>query len=324
MSQEVLSAKLKIPADRPPLFVGAGVIRTPQEIECYAAIPQLAALVVGSYSYDRHDGSDPIGDKVVTYWDESNQAFYNAVGLKNVGREAAGEFLPDSLKKVRAAGQVAIVSVTSLYGEDPREVLPVLADWAIGVGADAVEINGACPNEGSHEVLCNNLELTLASLENVRRRIGPEAYLIFKVAPMSETLVRRYVPRLLGLVNALSVNNNCRRQAPISYEAGRRLIEVNDGFAGESGPIIKGLSRQNTRLWRGNFGRQATEQKSPDLLSIGGVDNGIEAYLRVRNLGALMVGGAQAFYRAAEPALEAQKWAYEYQRTAKAFANGSL
>lgn len=316
------SHNLNVPADRPPLFVGAGVIRTPEEIERFAAIPQLASLVIGSFSYDRNEGADPSGDKTVTYWDETNQAFYNAIGLRNVGREAAGEFLPESIKKVKAAGQLAILSITSLYGEDPREVLPVLAEWAVSMGADAIEVNGACPNEGSHQVLCNNMELTTASLGAIRQRIGPEPYLIFKVAPMSEILIRRYVPRINEVVNAVSVNNNCRIQSPINHSTGRHQIEVNDGYAGESGPIIKGLSRQNLRMWKKQF--QLHGAKIPEILSIGGVDNGIEAYLRVHNLGALMVGGAQAFYRADDPALVAQKWADEYQRTAKASASGSL
>jgi hypothetical protein len=52
----------------------------------------------------------------------------------------------------------------------------------------------------------------------------------------------------------------------------------------------------------------------PDIWSIGGIDNGIEAFLRVQLLGAFAAGGAQAFYRSQDPGATAKRWAKEYRR----------
>lgn len=305
-----MSSKLVLPNDRPPLFVGAGVIKSAEQIETYAAIPEIAVQVMGSYSYNEHGGNDPEGTKRVTFWDEANQAFYNAVGLKNIGHKAASEFLPESIRRVRAAGQLAIVSVTPIHGENPLVVLPDLAEWALEMGADGVEINGACPNDG-HKVLCNDVHLTTSAIDKTRRRIGAGPYLIAKFAPMGKEAIRLY-KALSPPIDGATVINNCRRQAPINVAEGGSWIEVKDGYAGESGPIIAGLGREQLRIWRDKT--IADSDFRPDVWAIGGIGNGVEAFLRVQLLGAFAAGGAQAFYRSSDPSVTAQRWAKEYRR----------
>jgi dihydroorotate dehydrogenase len=69
--------------------------------------------------------------------------------------------------------------------------------------------------------------------------------------------------------------------------------------------IINGLARQNLKHWRQATGGQY------DLWSIGGVDTGYEVYHR-QNSGAVLIGGAQAFYRHKQPENEVAKWAEQY------------
>jgi len=178
--------------DRLPLFIGAGVIKSKAAIEQYVRIPELAALIIGSFSDTEWGGNDPSGTKRLTWWDRQNKTFYNAIGLSNVGRTAASEYLPDALKRVRDAGQLAIVSVTALKHESPEIVIPELVEWALDMGADGVEINGACPNEDSDELLCHDPVNTMSTLELTRQRVGPKPYLIFKPGALSEELIRLY------------------------------------------------------------------------------------------------------------------------------------
>lgn len=314
--------KLVLPNDRPPLFVGAGVIKSAEQIETYAAIPEIAVQVMGSYSYEENPLSPDEANLQLVWWDEANQAFYNAMRLKNIGRKAAEQFLPDSIKRIQAAGQVAILGITPLHGEDPRKVIPDLVEWAVELGADGVEINGACPNEGTHEVMCNDVFLTVNTVDMARKRVGNTPYLLLKVAPLPKEQIRLYKV-MLPKVDGLSVMNNCRRLSPQNEQGGRR-IQVNDGYAGESGPIVAGLGRTQLRMWQDRS--VGSPDFQPDIWSIGGIDNGIEAFLRVQLLGAFAAGGAQAFYRSKEPSVTAQRWAKEYRRAAadRARISGNL
>jgi dihydroorotate dehydrogenase len=298
------SIQTKIDPERPPIFIGAGVIKSESAIDRYAAMPGIAAQVIGSFSWDEWGGNDPTRQKTTFYWDAEQQAAYNAIGLQNPGHEAASKYLPGAISRVRAAGQLAIISVTSLKHEDAREVVPDLVEWALGQGAQGVEINGSCPNEGEHSLLCEDTEKTLATLAAVRQRVGDQPYLSLKVSPLAPETIEQYGASGLA-VNAVAMINNCRRLSPPRSADAAPVIEVNDGYAGQSGPIINGLARQNLKHWRQATGGQY------DHWSIGGVDTGYEVYHR-QNSGAVLVGGAQAFYRHKQPEEEVAKWAEQY------------
>ncbi len=300
---------------RIPLFVGAGVIRSAAQIEQYAAIPDLAVQTLGSYSTDPNGGNDPDDSKIVFSYDVDTGAAYNAIGLKNCGRDAAGEFLPDAIKRVHKAGQAVIIAVTSLSHENPEVVLPSLAEWAMEMGADGIEINGSCPNEKAKSgVMCTDIQLTTAALRAVRRRVGSEMYLTLKVSALSENSIDQYKRRHLP-IDGVTAINNCRRLSPVNKaDPSSRVIEVNDGYAGQSGPIIRGLAIENLQNWRGN------ENIAPyDVWSIGGLDNGRQVYSRVHVMGAVAAGSAQALYRSQDPAQLVAQWAKEYKAAAMAW-----
>jgi len=85
---------------------------------------------------------------------------------------------------------------------------------------------------------------------------------------------------------------------------------VNDGFAGRSGAGIRYISRENT--WRWQLRPIDAPSTQPDVWSIGGVTDGYEAHHRIHTLGARLVGAAQSFYRASDPAALAKQWARQY------------
>jgi dihydroorotate dehydrogenase len=296
----------QIDLERPPFFVGAGVIKEPDQIRRYADMPEVAAQVMGSYSWDEWGGNDPTGTKRVFYYDSLRASAWNAIGLQNMGHFEAGRFLPEEVKRVKAAGQLAVVSLTSLLHEDARRILPDLAGWAVEVGADVVELNGSCPNEGEHEVLCNDTEKTLEAIDRVRSKIGNEIYLTLKVSPLEHDTIRRYVEAKVAVDGIVAVNNQ-RRLSPYDPATEQSVIEVKDGYAGQSGPVISLSARRNLKAWL------AAGEDRYELWSIGGIDNGHEAFHRVQQ-GAVLAGGAQAFYRVNCPERELHKWAEQYQQ----------
>lgn len=98
------------------------------------------------------------------------------------------------------------------------------------------------------------------------------------------------------------------------------MIEVNDGLAGRSGPAIRQIARTESLRWVEQL-EVAQRERPTAVWSIGGVASGYEAFSRVHTLGVTMVGGAQAFYRAADPALIAERWSSEYQAAARQAAH---
>jgi dihydroorotate dehydrogenase len=297
-----------VPQDRLPVFVGAGVVKEKAQVERLAPEETIAALILGSYTQNEHGGNDNNGQFNVFWWDEPTRAAYNSIGLRNPGKENASRFLPEALKIAEAAGQLAIVSVTTLKGEDPEVVLPELAEWALQMGAPAVEFNGSCPNlDPSHPLLCNDTDKVAEVIANTRERVGHGAIIGFKVSDLPAETIAEYAGLQFDFYDTVNTKGN--QPSPVNPATGRPAIEVNNGLAGQSGPIIRELARENLLRWRHMISESGDGE---DILSIGGVGGGFEVYDRVHNLGALMVGGAQEFYRASDPRQVGQSWAMQY------------
>lgn len=310
MPANLETPKLELPPDRPPIFVSAGIIKNRTQILAFSEVPELAGQVIGDFS-DKQNYPRGTGRRF--YYDEASGSAYNAFRLRNPGRKAVSKHLSESIKVVQGAGQLAIVGITPLKHEDPLVVVPDMTEWAKEMGADAIEINTSCPNENSDDLLCHDMAKTKRVVTATRERVGDDPYLILKVSPLGEMTIRCYKDDLD--VDAISPINSIRQLSPSNPETRLPFIEVNDGYAGQSGPAISRLARHNLQSWLRNS-NSATEfpVKNPqfDVWSVGGVDTGYEVYDRVHNVGAFMVGGAQAFYRADNPAQVAEQWAREY------------
>jgi len=298
-----------VPKDRLPVYVGAGVVKEKTQIEHLAPEETIGALVLGSYTQNEHAGNDADGHYNVFWWDKEQEAAYNSIGLRNPGSKNASGFLPEAIKVMEAAGQLAIISVTTLKGEDPKVVLPEMAEWALEMGAQAVEFNGSCPNlDPQHPLLCYDVDEMLGVVVAVRQRVGYAPVLGVKVSDLPYDTVEDYIGMDLDFYDVINTKGN--QPSPINPATGRPAIEVNEGLAGQSGPIIHGLARENLLKWKDILRRH--QRDKIDILSIGGVDDGYEVYDRIHNMGALMVGGAQEFYRAKDPREVAQRWALQY------------
>jgi len=313
-------ARLEVPRDRPPIFIGAGIIKEEGQILHVAPEDSLAAVIVGSFTDPEWAGNDEGGRKNVEYWDEANRAYYNSIGLKNPGRKNATRYLPTAIQAQKDAGQLAIISVTTLKDEDPTKVLPDMVEWALEMGADGVEVNGSCQNiSPEHPLLCRDVEGTGFVLSAIRSRVGNEATLGYKVSPMDKETIVAYGAAALAWDFYDVTNTKGNQPSPLSPITGKPYIEVNDGLAGQSGPIIAYLSRENLENWVSAVGGRA------DVLSMGGVDSWgtheYEIYSRVHKYGALMVGGAQEFRRAGDVRRVAERWAQMYVSAQEIFGH---
>lgn len=304
--------RLEILDDRPPIFIGAGIVKEPGQIEQIHANELLAATILGSYTNIPWDGNDEGGRRVVEHWDGDSKAYYNSIGLKNPGREAASTYLPAAIKRMQAAGQFVFVSVTTLAQQQPVEVLPAMVEWALEMGADGVEINGSCPNiSPEHPLLCLDPEQTAAVSEAIRSRVGEEPLLSYKVSPMDRDKMDALVASGMRWDVIDTMNTQPNMMSPTNPATDQPYIEVNGGRAGMSGPRVMFIARQNLEDWL------VAANNDFDVISMGGIDVGAgvasgEINFRVQALGAVMAGGAQEFRRAGNLSMVVERWAQDY------------
>jgi dihydroorotate dehydrogenase len=268
--------KLEIQGDRLPIFIGAGIIKEKADIDRLAQDKILLGATLGSFTMSQRFVPDRRFD-----WDAQKQIASNRMILHNPGRWEAGSYLPESIKKLHDVGMLVILSVAAAPGEDPREVLPYMAEWTIGMGADGVELDASCPSLELPRLICQDLEDLDGVVELTRRAIGPDPALVVKVSNLSR-------PDINDLVAA---------ELPVD------IWTVANSVRGKSGPGLNKLFRLNTIDWVDAL-RAVGREEDAQVLSVGGVEGsaagGAEVYDRVHNLGALAVGIAQAAYRATD------------------------
>lgn len=292
--------KLPIDESRPPLYLSAGIHRGQVEIERLAIEESLAMQIVGPYSVSSWPGHDRGGNKRFHY-DAISGAAYNSIGLENPGYHAASEYLQTSINCMHTAGQVAMVSTVALPHENPELVLPVLAEWSLYMGADAIEIDASCPTVGD-PLLCEDINRTGEIVERVRQAIGHDAILSLKVGPLQKGTTKKYCEAELP-INYIDCINTKQVPMPRDPCTKKPLLEVDKDFVGMSGPAIQSLAKQNVKMWVNGPYR---------VLSVGGITDGQDAYERVHDMGAEMAGLGQGVYRAVNPRRFIQRIAQEY------------
>lgn len=293
----VEAPKLILPPDRPPLFVAAGIIKTEEESLRYTEADHLAVQVLGSIS-EKENKPEDLGPDF--HFNKILRAADNSVRLRNPGSEAVSGYAPRIIDAAHDAGQLVIIAVTSLAGEDPEEVLPRLAVWAHEMGADGIELNGSCPNQKGG-LLCEDARKTAATCYAVREAVGDMAYLTLKVPRLGKTQVDQLKRSHLPLDGVVAINA-LKLPPMISPQTEQPYVKTKSGYVGRSGPIISGVARDELRAWLGS---------DYDIWSVGGVDNGHEAYDR-KKMGAFAVGGAQELRRADDPVATIERWGEEY------------
>ena len=282
------------PKDCLPLFISAAHFKEPAQMEPLLAIkdPQMMfAITAGGFTMPDWAGN---GEPDFTY-DKDRQAAGNCRGLPNGGVEAIRALKP-MIRELNAIGMKTIVQVTNLPHENPIDVIPMLVEEAAEVDPTAVEINFGCPNgkkpDGSfHLPLYREPDACGEVLELSREQVGNDVTLGVKDGPHTDS--PDVMPNL-QTVEALAhaVKEYIDFLTGINTIGNQEFSELKGGKGGMSGPIVAAVAKEHLRLWR-------TFAPEVPYLSCGGVDtaNSQTEIPERLSMGAMLVGGAQEFYR---------------------------
>jgi len=297
-----------------PFFIAAGVLKEPAQLESFMAIddPEAApVLTLGGYTLPAWSGNAKPGEIDFVHYPDLRMAG-NARGLPNLGREGILS-LKESVRVLGDLGIKTIIQVTNLPHEKPLDVIGELVTTAAEVEPTAIEVNLSCPNgkkdDGTfHDPIYKDADASGELMEAAREEVGQEVCLGAKDGPhlssleekINETSIQDLALSLKSLINFLTGINT------IGNQSFPEIICAN-GRGGMSGPVIASVAHQHQKIWR---------EYAPNVayLSCGGVETSnaaIEIPKRLED-GALLVGGAQEFYRAKDILDVLSRWSLKW------------
>lgn len=300
------------PGEATPLFIAAGVLKTPAEIEPFTHIEDpLAAplLYFGGYTTTPWAGNAKPGQQDFVYYPERRMAG-NARGLPNDGIEGI-RALKEPIRILNEIGIKTIIQVTNLPSETAVDVVPRLAYEAAEQNPTAVEVNLGCPNgldkDGNLEPpLANNAEASAELMAASREEAGKDVCLGIKDSP-HVTSLEDAVDEVAIYQLIAGVGDNIDFVCGINTIGDQPFpeIECAGGKGGMSGPVVAPTAREHILIW---------ERDAPNIpyLSTGGMDSRnaeIEVPARLAKPNVIRVGGAQEFYRAKDRVQLAANWA---------------
>ncbi len=301
------------PGEGSKILIAAGVLKRASHLTPFFDIEDpeaMPTLTVGSAIHSPWPGNAAThGGEDFTY-DFKRLAAGNCRGLPGGGIEELSE-LAKPVRILREMGCRVIVSVSNLPAESPLEVVPELTERVIEIVAPtAVEINLSCPNgrlpDGSfHPPVCTNAEVSAELLHKTRLVVGGDTCLGIKdsahVSSLEDDMNEGQIVQLAQAVSpyidfVTGINTIGNQPFP--------ELSAGGGRGGMSGPIVAEVAKR----WLGVWAQHSPERIAK--LSCGGVDsaNVSHEFAERRELGALLVGGAQEFYRARNPAELALRW----------------
>jgi dihydroorotate dehydrogenase len=299
------------PGEGIPVFISAGVLKEPAQLERFMDIQDpLAAplLELGGFTMPEWSGNAKPGEPDFVYYPERRMAG-NARGLPNPGKEGI-KALKEPIARLTDRGIKTIIQVTNLPHETPLDVIPDLVEIAAESNPTGIEVNLSCPNgkkpDGSfHAPLCNDADASGEVMQASRQRVGWEVMLGAKDSPHVTSLEDAVDTESIKQL-AIAIGPHIGYVVGINTIGGQPFPEITcaGGKGGMSGPVVAEIAKQHLRAWR---------EYAPEIpyLSVGGVDSAnAQAEIAERlQLGALLVGGAQEFYRAAQPHMLVERWA---------------
>lgn len=297
-----------------PLFIAAGVLKQPAQLEQFMGVDPLLApvLTLGGFTMTEWAGNAKSGQTDFIYYTDRQMAG-NARGLPNPGKDGILA-LREPIRQLTDIGIKTIIQVTNLPHERPLDVIPDLVEIAATVNPTAVEVNLSCPNGKDpetgnlHPPLSSNPMASAEVMQESRRRVGQDVVLGAKDSPHvsspQDTVDSMEVFDLAG-----GIAREIDFVVGINTIGGQAFpeIECAGGKGGMSGPVVETVAQEHLRIWR---------SLAPEVpyLSTGGVDGGnADTEIAARlHMGAMLVGGAQEFYRAASQRKLAEVWAISY------------
>ncbi len=206
-----------------PIMPASGTFGWGEELEPYADISKLGAVVPKSITLEPREGNPPPRTA------ETPCGMLNSIGLQNPGVDA---FIKKHLPKLRSYGVPVIVSVAGSSVADYVELAKILGKTD---GVSALELNVSCPNVTSGGIEFGTDPGTLSGLlKKVRKET--KLPLIAKLTPNVNDIAPAAKAAADSGADALTVANTLMGMA-IDWQARKPLLANVTG--GLSGPAIK-------------------------------------------------------------------------------------
>lgn len=251
------------------IFIGAGAIKTVEDVRYASTIEDLALILIGSYTVEEKPGNN--GETY--YYDRHTQTSLNSIGLRNGGIKYLREHLPEMVKIANDAGKILGISVS---GETPRQNA-YLIKMAIKMGVQYFEVNSACGNvlttgtDRSKPLACYNYTIMEQLFETISNipfdekmhycTIKVGKYLNFSDIDKIAELCRKF-----DGFNGVVTNNT--EKTKILKPDGKPVIDPDNGFGGMGGkPLFPGMLGQVSK-WH------EVLADDMDVIAIGGIFTG--------------------------------------------------
>ena len=154
----------------------------------------------------------------------------NAMGLPNPG-------IDNFTQELREAGGIGIPVIMSIYAFTPQE-FAVVAEKAVRIGADAVELNVSCPHaEKTGAEIGQNLKLVGEAVKTTKRRV--KAPVFVKLTPNVADIAELAKAAERSGADAVTAINTVKAMV-IDIETGRPVL--GNKMGGLSGPAIKPIA----------------------------------------------------------------------------------
>lgn len=284
-----------------PFSNAGGVAKTVEDVT------QLAATGVGYIEDGSHTlETDRKGnaynpdterfDRVVYYHDPETGLTYNSLGMPGKGLDNVEETAAERIAAAHANSKKYVLNVAPI-SHDPVNEARELVSRGYETGADAVILNGGCPNVedtdgGNHPILSRNAQasgLVLAGLEDVARRYSPIWY---RVSPQEKFADLRLIAEGIiasKVVSAVLLPNTWLVDIPLD-EVGDKRIQVPMPKCGMSGPGTLSDVLAQVKWWT-----HALRGTNIDVVASGGITN-TKALQQALDLGAVAGAGTTFFY----------------------------
>lgn len=247
-----------------PVMNAAGTAKTLEDVRRLAAAP-IGAIVVGSITMEPREGNPG----TVYAWE--GEYSLNSLGLPNGGWSYYQGVLAEMGRTAHAAGKKLIVSIAAMGIQETKELARRCADS----GADAIELNAACPNvwnDGTQKsLLCFDSDELLYYLWDMVGPGGTTIPYFVKVAPYSDPGALGRVAETLteapGNVTAVVCCNTFPNALDFRTDGEPRTATPLAGLGGRSmKPIALGQVYQFRRLLH-----DGSEGRAIDVIGCGGI-----------------------------------------------------
>jgi dihydroorotate dehydrogenase len=302
-----------------PFGPGPGAINGLNPADIRSKFMDICRSPAGLFYYGSLTPQERFGNKGETYYhDPITGKTVNSMGLPNLGIDNAKDIMIFGQQVADDNGKEFIVSVSAAPGEDPSQVLPMLASKVLDAGVRRVEVNYSCPNKVATDgvsrepVLGYDIVQVLRTRERIFSVVGDDTYVIEKWPPyLSEDLPKNYSAELREMFDFLLNSKNGRKVGGIALsntimgidlkqDDGTHALDIvstatngditHSHVGGMSGPYVAETMREE--LEEAAF---RTQWREIDLISAGGVDNGREV-LRRKLRGAVASIGVTTFW----------------------------